>query len=84
MPHINALTDTAHPDNVRESLRRAGRKVGISLNPHQLRHWYATTMIERGVSLPVVTQQMRHSDVSVTLRTYVQTDAGMSIHKVFD
>lgn len=82
-PMANSLTGTEHPDNVRESLRRAGRKVGISLNPHQLRHWYATTMIQRGVALPVVTAQMRHSDIAVTLRTYVQTDAGASIHDLF-
>ena len=74
------LTDTAKPDGVRESLRRAGLKVGIRLNPHMLRHWYATTLIERGVPLNVVSQQMRHSDVAVTLRTYSQTNAAGSIH----
>lgn len=71
------------PDGVRESFRRAGRKVGITLNPHMLRHWYATTLIAKGVALPVVTQQMRHSDVSVTLRTYIQVDTGASIHDLF-
>lgn len=77
------LTDTAKPDQVRESLRRAGRKVGINLTPHSLRHWYATTMIARGVPLPLVQRQMRHSDIAVTLRTYVQFHAESSIHDTF-
>lgn len=72
VPVINSLSSTAKPDAVRESLRRAGRKIGINLNPHMLRHWYATTLLERGAPLSLVTRQMRHSDVSVTLRTYSQ------------
>ena len=80
---VESLAETAKPDSVRESLRRAGRRVGIKLNPHMLRHWYATTLIAHGVALPVVQRQMRHSDVSVTLRTYVQSDAGASIHDLF-
>ena len=35
---VLSLTETAKPDCVRESLRRAGQKVGISLTPHMLRH----------------------------------------------
>lgn len=79
---VPALQDTAKPDVVRESLRRAGRKVGITLNPHMLRHWYATTLLARGASLVLVARQMRHSDVSVTLRTYAQYEEG-SIHDLF-
>lgn len=85
-PLVNSLPSDGplcKPDGVRESFRRAGNKVGIKLNPHMLRHWYATTLIAKGVALPVVSQQMRHSDISVTLRTYVQTDAGASIHDLF-
>jgi integrase len=75
---------TAKPDAVRESLRRAGAKVGIHLNPHLLRHWYATTLIARGVPLNVVCEQMRHSDVAVTLRTYSQGNVAKTIHDIFD
>lgn len=71
---IQSLSETAKPDSVRESLRRAGHKVGIDLNPHMLRHWYATTLLERGVSMALVSKQMRHSDISTTLRTYAQTN----------
>ena len=47
---------------------------GIRLNPQMLRHWYATTLLARGVPLIVVSRQLRHSDVATTLRTYAQCD----------
>lgn len=80
---VLSIETTAKPDAVRESLRRAGQKVGVHLNPHMLRHWYATTMLERGVPLSVVSEQMRHSDPAVTLRTYSQSKASKSIHDTF-
>lgn len=82
VPYINSLEGTAKPDSVRESLRRAGWKVGISLNPHMLRHWYATTLLERGVPLSLVSKQMRHSDVAVTLRAYSE-HKDSDIHRAF-
>lgn len=48
------------------------RYLGRGINAHALRHWYATTMIEKGVPLPIVQRQMRHSDIATTLRTYAQ------------
>lgn len=82
-PIVLSLEATGKPDVVRESLRRAGLRVGIRLNPHLLRHWYATTLIARGVPLNVVSEQMRHSDVAVTLRTYSQSDTATTIHDTF-
>ena len=79
---LSGFDGTAVPMAVRESLRRAGKKVGIHLNPHQLRHWYATTMIARGVPLSLVSKQMRHSDVAVTLRAYSE-HKDSQIHDVF-
>lgn len=74
----------AKPDAVRESLRRAGKKVGIHLNPHMLRHWHATTLLARGVPISLVSQQMGHSDIATTLRTYQQHNGAAHIHAVFD
>ena len=76
-------TATVTPSVVRESLRRAGKKVGVSLSPHLLRHWYATTMLERGLPFSLVSRQMRHSDIATTLRTYSQYDASKGIHDAF-
>lgn len=80
--YVDALGENDRPGAVRESLRRAGHKVGIDLTPHMLRHWYATTMLERGVPLSLVSRQMRHSDVATTLRTYSQSSPN-DIHKAF-
>jgi integrase len=82
VPYIKSLGDIAKPDSVRESLRRAGLKVGVNLNPHMLRHWYATTLLERGVPLSLVSKQMRHSDVAVTLRSYSE-HKDSDIHRAF-
>jgi integrase len=79
---VLALDETVKPDAVRESIRRAGKRVGVALNPHMLRHWYATTMLERGLPLALVSRQMRHSDIAVTLRTYSQFNEG-DIHNAF-
>lgn len=80
---VTALETTAKPDGVRESLRRSGRRVGIALNPHLLRHWYATTLLARGIPLAQVSRRMRHSDVSTTLRTYSQFNDA-DIRSIFD
>lgn len=76
IPYVKSLDETVKPDAVRESIRRAGSKVGIHLNPHQLRHWYATTLLDRGAPVSLVSRAMRHSDPSVTLRTYAQVRDG--------
>lgn len=80
---LAGLDRTERPTPVRESLRRAGWKVGIELNPHQLRHWYATELLARGLPLSLVCRQMRHSDIAVTLRAYSQHNESQ-IHDVFD
>lgn len=53
----------------KEWIQRTG---GKSINPHMLRHWYATDMIRRGVNPEVVRRQMRHKNVSTTLKIYTQ------------
>lgn len=82
---IAGLDGQVRPGSLRESLRRAGNRVGIAnLNPHQLRHWYATFLLSKGVPLIVVSRQMRHSDVTTTLRTYAQFNDATEVHKAFD
>jgi len=45
---------------------------GKSINPHMLRHWFATNMIYRGVNPEIVRRQMRHKRVETTLKVYTQ------------
>ena len=55
------------------SLSKKGSKVHI--NPHMLRHWFATDMIRRGVNPETVRRQMRHSNINTTMRIYVQVNS---------
>lgn len=79
---VDSLRETDKPGRVRESLRRAGEKAGIELTPHMLRKWYCTHLIENGLPLELVRQQMRHSDISITLGHYQQYRES-DIHKLF-
>jgi integrase len=81
-PLVDSLDGTDGPGAVRTNLYNAGQKLGIALNPHQLRHWYCTTALARGVPLILVSKQMRHSDVAVTLRSYSQSK-DEDIHEAF-
>jgi len=61
------------PTNVRAALHYTSKRyLGKLVNPHSLRHWCATFMIRQGVPLPIVQRQMRHSDISTTLRIYAE------------
>ena len=42
------------------------------INPHRLRHSFATEMVRLGVSLPALMRMMGHRDIRMTLRYYVQ------------
>lgn len=72
IPVIQSLTTTAEPECVRESLRRAGKRLGFVLNPHQLRHACITRWVNAGMPLSMLTKQARHSDPAITLRVYAQ------------
>ena len=47
---------------------------GLGINPHMLRHWYATDMIKRGISPEVVRRQMRHKKIETTMKVYAQVN----------
>ncbi len=48
---------------------------GKGINPHMLRHWYATDMIRRGISPEVVRRQMRHKKIETTMKVYAQVNS---------
>lgn len=54
-------------------IRRAGRKAGVEITPHVLRHAFATNLVNSGASPETLRRQMRHHDVSVSLGFYVHT-----------
>jgi site-specific recombinase XerD len=58
---------------LRLALAAAARRAGCTtrVNPHRLRHTYASTMLRLGVSLPALMQLLGHKDIRMTLR-YLQ------------
>jgi integrase len=52
------------------SLSSHGHKVHI--NPHMLRHWFATDMARRNVPVHVIMRQMRHKNVQTAMAVYAQ------------
>lgn len=65
-----------HPDNVRDQLRRAAKRVGITerVNPHRWRHSLATHMLEHGADLREVQEQLGHVSIQAT-QIYTEVSA---------
>ena len=57
---------------VTHACRNQSDRTGKSMNPHLLRHWYCTTLINNGANPEIVRRQMRHANLNTTMRTYVQ------------
>jgi site-specific recombinase XerD len=53
-----------------ETLSGAARRAGCSthVNPHRLRHTYASEMLRLGISLPALMLLLGHKDIRMTLR----------------
>jgi integrase len=63
--HGRRLSQTA----LRNELTRAAAAAGIAhVTPHQLRHTYATTMVNAGVSIQALMTLLGHSSAQMTLR----------------
>ena len=45
------------------------------INPHMLRHWYATELIKRNTNPEVVRRQLRHKNIETTMKIYVQVNS---------
>jgi hypothetical protein len=67
------------------TLRDRARTAGCTgrVNPHRLRHSFATEMVRLGVSLPALMQMMGHRDIRMTLRyvEVVQFDLQREFHR---
>jgi integrase len=73
IPRIEALTETDVPSRIRAALHHWGRQHHIQLNPHMLRKWHGTWLLNRGVNIVAVSKQLRHSDPAITMRAYIMT-----------
>jgi hypothetical protein len=59
------------PHAVGRIVRRIGRRAGVALHPHQLRHTLATQAINRGMRLEAIAALLGHRSMHMTL-TYAR------------
>lgn len=52
--------------SVQEVVKQAGKRIGIKLHPHMLRHSFATHLLESGVDMRYIQKLLGHSDVKTT------------------
>jgi integrase len=59
------------PRNLQRSVQIAGKRAGLpKASPHTLRHSAATTMLEAGIPIHVVSRQLGHSSINITVDIY--------------
>ncbi len=65
-------------DLVRDHLRAAGKRVGVKVSPHRLRHTFATQLVNAGCKITSIQQLLGHQRINSTLiyaRVYDRTVA---------
>jgi hypothetical protein len=54
-------------DLVRDRIKAAGKRAGVKVTPHQLRHTYATQLVNAGCRITTIQALMGHKRLSTTL-----------------
>ena len=67
---------------VTNACQSLGHGLKIKINPHMLRHWFATDMARRNVPPNVMMKQMRHRNVNTCMAVYSQVNNADLINAV--
>jgi integrase len=69
---FSSVTGTALDEsNVRKAFNRILDGAGVNRRgPHQIRHTFASLLLQEGAPITYVSQQLGHRDASITLRVY--------------
>lgn len=59
------------PTRIAERVKKALKVISKDYTIHSLRHYHATQLISKGVNVKVVSQRLGHSNIGITLNTYV-------------
>lgn len=54
------------PSAVQQAVKESRRRLGISVVPHELRHSYATHLLDRGTNLKALSKAMGHVQIETT------------------
>ena len=54
------------PETIQRAVRKARRRCGVMVVPHELRHAYATHSLNRGVNLKALSEAMGHAQIETT------------------
>lgn len=63
-----------HPDSPNRYLQKFGKKYGIDIHPHKLRHSFASVAITNGADVASISTILGHAQISTTLNMYTHAN----------